>query len=152
MELVEIPLGQRSAWLQPLTELWEASVRASHHFLPEEEVETLAPFVGNVLDEIAILVLAVENGQALGFLGVQGEKAEMLFLHPLACGKGLGKALLLHGVQQFGVRFVDVNEQNPKALGFYEHLGFRVFARSPLDSEGRPYPLLHCCLENVHNF
>lgn len=143
MELVEIPLGQRSPWLKPLTELWEASVRASHHFLPEGEVESLLPFVANVLDEIPTLLLIVENGQSLGFLGIQGEKAEMLFVQPNSFGKGLGKTLLMHGVQHYGVRLVDVNEQNPNARAFYEHIGFKVFARSPLDSAGRPYPLLH---------
>ncbi len=38
---------------------------------------------------------------------------------------------------------VDVNEQNEQALGFYQHLGFSVIGRSPLDGQGKPYPLLH---------
>ena len=38
---------------------------------------------------------------------------------------------------------VDVNEQNVRAVGFYERLGFRQIGRSPLDSAGMPYPLLH---------
>jgi putative acetyltransferase len=36
-----------------------------------------------------------------------------------------------------------VNEQNPAAVGFYEALGFTVRGRSPVDGEGRPFPLLH---------
>ena len=38
---------------------------------------------------------------------------------------------------------VDVNEQNPAAVGFYEAVGFAVVGRSPLDDAGRPFPLLH---------
>lgn len=38
---------------------------------------------------------------------------------------------------------VDVNEQNPAVLHFYEALGFRVQGRSPVDGAGRPFPLLH---------
>jgi putative acetyltransferase len=38
---------------------------------------------------------------------------------------------------------VDVNEQNGAALGFYEALGFEVVDRSPVDEDGRPFPLLH---------
>jgi putative acetyltransferase len=38
---------------------------------------------------------------------------------------------------------VDVNEQNPAAVGFYEALGFVVVSRSPVDGDGRPFPLLH---------
>jgi putative acetyltransferase len=36
-----------------------------------------------------------------------------------------------------------VNEQNPAACGFYEHLGFVVVGRSEVDGTGRPFPLLH---------
>ncbi len=38
---------------------------------------------------------------------------------------------------------VDVNEQNPQAVGFYEHMGFRLVSKSELDGEGKPYPILH---------
>ncbi|WP_374755463.1 hypothetical protein [Runella slithyformis] len=41
------------------------------------------------------------------------------------------------------VQRVDVNEQNPQALGFYERMGFAVISRSALDGLGKPYPLLH---------
>jgi putative acetyltransferase len=36
-----------------------------------------------------------------------------------------------------------VNEQNRSALAFYEHLGFERTGRSPVDGQGRPYPLIH---------
>lgn len=42
-----------------------------------------------------------------------------------------------------GALAVDVNEQNEAALRFYVALGFAVVGRSPTDSGGRPFPLLH---------
>lgn len=36
-----------------------------------------------------------------------------------------------------------VNEQNPQAKGFYEHMGFRVYKRTDLDEQGNPCPLLY---------
>ena len=36
-----------------------------------------------------------------------------------------------------------VNEQNPQAVGFYEHLGFQTYKRTECDEEGNPYPLLY---------
>ena len=48
-----------------------------------------------------------------------------------------------------GIRHVDVNEQNPQALGFYRHLGFEQVGRSPLDGQGRPFPLLHLRLADA---
>lgn len=38
---------------------------------------------------------------------------------------------------------VTVNEQNPQAVGFYEHLGFQTYKRTGCDEEGNPYPLLY---------
>lgn len=38
---------------------------------------------------------------------------------------------------------VTVNEQNPQAVGFYEHLGFQTYKRTRCDEEGNPYPLIY---------
>ena len=47
------------------------------------------------------------------------------------------------GIQQYGVREVTVNEQNPQAVGFYAHLGFETWKRTDCDEKGGPYPLLY---------
>jgi hypothetical protein len=33
-----------------------------------------------------------------------------------------------------------------QALDFYQHIGFSVTGRSPVDGQGKPYPLLHMVL------
>lgn len=40
------------------------------------------------------------------------------------------------------VECVDVNEQNPSAIRFYERMGFKTFKRNECDSEGNPFPIL----------
>ena len=84
-----------------------------------------------------------QRGEILGFCGVHDGNIEMLFISPESRGTGIGALLVDDTVQNQGATKVDVNEQNGQALGFYEHLGFRVVGRSPLDGQGRPYPLLH---------
>ena len=79
----------------------------------------------------------------LGFIGIHDAKVEMLFVHDDARGKGVGKILLQFAIEQLGAQLVDVNEQNPKAVGFYQHMGFQVESRSPLDGMGKPFPILH---------
>ena len=55
----------------------------------------------------------------------------------------MGRALLEH-VRALHPRLtLDVNEQNPQALTFYERQDFKVVGRSALDGQGNPYPLLH---------
>lgn len=76
-------------------------------------------------------------------MGVQDRRLEMLFLDPAVRGRGIGRRLLEHGIECLGVAELTVNEQNPQAVGFYEHMGFSAYRRTELDEEGRPYPLLY---------
>ena len=46
-------------------------------------------------------------------------------------------------VKDYAVNALTVNEQNPQAVGFYEHMGFRVCKRSDVDAQGDPYPVLY---------
>lgn len=127
-----------------LLAIWEDAVRATHHFLDEDAIRSLRPLVGRALLGIETLVVAREaSGAPVGFMGIEKRKLEMLFLSPRAFGRGLGKWLLTVAVRRFDVILLDVNEQNPSALGFYVHLGFEVYARSGLDGQGNPFPILH---------
>lgn len=67
----------------------------------------------------------------------------MLFIAPQMRGRGIGKLLVNYAVEHQGVWKVDVNEQNEQAVGFYQKMGFSVVGRSPVDNQGKPYPLLH---------
>ena len=129
--------------MHQLLEVWERSVRATHLFLSADEVAEIKPYVPQALREISHLIVAWRaDGAPAGFLGVDGRKLEMLFLAPEERGKGLGRKLVQYGMERFDIREVTVNEQNPQARGFYEHMGFRVCQRSEYDEQGKPYPIL----------
>ncbi|MET1078672.1 MAG: GNAT family N-acetyltransferase [Pseudomonas sp.] len=132
--------------LPRLLEVWEAAVRASHDFLPDGEIELIRPLLASqYFPALELTCVRADSGQVLGFLGRAEHKVEMLFVDPVAQGQGVGRTLLRHAMEQ-GARGVDVNEQNPAALGFYLSQGFSVAGRSPRDGGGRPYPLLHLAL------
>lgn len=82
----------------------------------------------------------------MGFCGIHDGNIEMLFISPDARGKGVGALLAAYAIKSLGATKVDVNEQNEQALGFYLHIGFSVIGRSPIDGQGKPYPLLHMAL------
>lgn len=128
-----------------LTELWEAAVRASHGFLSEAEIQMFRPLVRDgYLPSAAWLRVARDDaGQLLGFVGVDADKVEMLFVAPACHGRGVGRALLQQAIDECGVRRVDVNEQNPGAVAFYTRMGFVLEGRSERDGLGLPFPLLH---------
>ncbi len=132
---------------QALIALWEASVRATHHFLQEADITTLKPLIlEHYFAAVDLVCARGEEGEIAGFCGVHDGNIEMLFIAPEARGSGVGRLLVAHAIQRQGARRVDVNEQNAQALGFYQHLGFGVTGRSPLDGQGKPYPLLHMAL------
>ncbi|QXV66488.1 acetyltransferase [Mucilaginibacter sp. 21P] len=125
-----------------LLDLWEASVRATHHFLAEGDVEFYRPLVATYLPLLKVYCAADDNG-INGFIAIGEEMIQALFVHPDARGKGIGKLLIDHAIVQLNIIKVDVNEQNQQALGFYERLGFRVIGRSEIDGAGKPYPILN---------
>ena len=87
------------------------------------------------------------NQQPIAFMGIEKNKLEMLFIKNSERRKGLGKQLLNYGIESYGINELAVNEQNPQAKGFYEHMGFKVYQRNELDDQGNPYPVLYMRLE-----
>ena len=130
--------------IEELTRVWEDSVRKTHLFLSENAIAEIKQFIPEALREVPHLVLSVNDAEdPIGFMGIQGRTIEMLFISPEERGKGLGKELVKYAVKAYATNLVTVNEQNPQALGFYEHLGFKVYKRTENDEQGRPYPLLY---------
>ena len=130
--------------LNRLLEVWEGSVRATHLFLSEGEIIRIREYVPQALKGIAHLLIAEnEAGLPVAFMGIENGALDMLFIAPEERAKGLGKRLLQHGMESYAVECLAVNEQNPQARGFYEHMGFRVYKRTNLDEQGNPYPLLY---------
>ena len=127
-----------------LVGIWERSVRATHLFLSDDEVAQIKKYVPQALRGVQHLIVAEdESGEPVAFMGTENGRLEMLFLSPTERGKGLGKRMLQYGIQNYDIREVTVNEQNPQAVGFYEHMGFKTYRRTDCDEQGNPYPLLY---------
>jgi putative acetyltransferase len=127
-----------------LVDIWLRSVRATHDFLTRQDIEHLHQLVKNgALNGLEIWVLCDETDKAVGFMGLSDAKVEALFLAPEVHRRGYGRQLLTHARELKGNLTVDVNEQNPAAVQFYEACGFVVEGRSPLDGSGLPFPILH---------
>jgi putative acetyltransferase len=124
-----------------IIELWERSVRATHHFLPEEYLQQIKTLMPSILPAVQLFILHDRN-QIAGFLGIAEKKIEMLFIHPDSRGKGIGRQLTEFAIHKLQANKVDVNVQNEHALGFYQRMGFVVTGRGETDGLGKPYPLL----------
>lgn len=143
MKLYEVSQREPQLICQ-LTTIWEDSVRASHLFLSEAEIQEIKAYVPQALTGVSRLLVAERApGQPVAFMGIEGPRLEMLFLSPAERGAGLGRQLLEYGIRHYHLQELTVNEQNPQAVGFYQHMGFETYRRTDCDEQGGPYPLLY---------
>lgn len=143
MKIIEV--GNRTSKLvEQLLLVWESSVRATHLFLSDVEIERIKIHVPQFLWAVPRLFLVEdEAGHPVAFMGLVDRSLEMLFVASEMRGRGIGKRLLQYGIDNYSIETLTVNEQNPQARGFYEHMGFQVYKRTEVDEQGDPYPLLY---------
>lgn len=128
-----------------LVDLWERSVRATHHFLTESDIAGLRPLVVEELASktTAWYVLTTGGDVPIGILGYAPGAIEGLFIDPDHLGRGAGTRLIAHAQELArGALTLEVNEQNEAAVGFYTAAGFSIVSRSAHDGAGRPFPVL----------
>lgn len=125
-----------------LLQIWRDSVTATHDFLGEVEIDGLEVDVRQWLATGPDILVSGDESGLWGFIGMDGAAVDALFVDPQAHRQGHGRALLAAVADRAPLR-LDVNEANPAAVAFYERMGFARTGRSPQDSAGRPYPVLH---------
>ena len=145
MYLKEIDYSLRNETLiDKLTIIWQKSVEATHLFLSPQDIKDILPQVVIGLKQIPILLVSfTDDDEPIGFAGIADDKLEMLFLSPDYFQQGIGYKMISTAIQDYQIKYVDVNKQNPKALKFYLRQGFTIFKHSPVDSDNRPFPILH---------
>jgi len=130
---------------QTLLHIWLQSVRATHTFVPENDIQSMMPEVRDYLASTGpeFWVACDDTGALMGFMGMSASAMESLFLAPEFHRRGIGRQLVRHASVLYGALTTAVNESNAAARAFYEACGFVVESRSEVDDQGRPYPLLH---------
>lgn len=122
--------------------IWESSVRATHNFLSDPEINNIKKYVPHALRRVSHLIVAYDENEPVAFMGINDLKLEMLFVAANQRGTGIGKALITYGINNLDINELSVNEQNPGARSFYEHMGFKAVERSEFDDQGNLYPIL----------
>ncbi len=134
--------------MEEILDTWESSVRSTHDFLSEEDIISIKPQVVEGAKYVSkLLCVRDEKGIIKAFMVIHDFKIEMLFVSNESRGFGIGKKLVEYAIEVLNANYVDVNEQNPQALGFYKHMGFQVLKKSDLDEQGNPFPIFHMKLK-----
>ncbi|TCK23239.1 GNAT family acetyltransferase [Ancylobacter aquaticus] len=131
-----------------MTGLW---VEAWQEALPEIDFEArrgwLCHRIGALIDEGAAIDLALAEGEGgvagalLGFVSVHPRTGyvDQLVVHPDHWGAGVASRLVAAAAAHSPRHLVlDVNEQNERAVRFYEKAGFTVVGHGVNPTSGRP--------------
>lgn len=130
-----------------LVQIWEESVLATHHFLPDDYRIYIKSILTTFFDSADMRCVCNQENEIVAFSGIEGNKMEMLFVDPKWFGKGIGKLLLEYAFNNQKVTEVDVNQQNVQAVKFYLKMGFTVKNRLETDGLGKPFPLLELSIK-----
>ena len=107
MKIVQIK-ERNTLLIQKLLDVWESSVKATHLFLSDDEINDIKQYVPQALREVPVLIVAEsKNGSPEGFMGIADKMLEMLFVSNECRGQGIGKQLLQYGIENYSI-----NEQN----------------------------------------
>jgi GNAT superfamily N-acetyltransferase len=140
-----------------LTEIAHAAKR--HWGYPEQWIESWRDILTMRPEFIAgnVAYAAIEEGRAVGFYLLTTESdglhLDRLWIAPPAMGRGIGRALFEHAIEQtrmLGHRTIQI-EADPNAEAFYERLGARRVGEAVTEIEGqrRVLPLLRYDLESA---
>ncbi|WP_089962421.1 acetyltransferase [Salipiger thiooxidans] len=129
--------------LPRVMEIWRRAVDATHHFLAPVDSSAIEAKLMELFPQLSLQLAVGADDTPQGFMFVHDGHLEALFIDPDQHGKGIGKAFISRAIAAHPELTTDVNEQNPEALAFYEHVGFVRTGTSSHDGQGRPYPLIH---------
>lgn len=125
-----------------ILEIWEKSVRHTHDFLDEEDIQFYKNVIPEYLENVD-LVLWKDEQRIIGFSGTSEEELVMLFLDPIFIGKQYGSEILMELIASESIKRIDVNTQNEHAKRFYLNHGFEIESEDAVDGFGKPYPITH---------
>jgi len=128
---------------QRVIEIWRGAVHATHDFLAPQDLAEIDSLVCDFLPKTPLWIAIDDTDETVGFMGMTENGIDALFIDRTRRGSGIGRLMIDYARSLHPVLTVDVNEQNAQAVGFCERMGFVRTGRSPVDGQGRPYPLIH---------
>ena len=122
-----------------LTEIWYAASRRAHPFLGEDRLLAHRRLVEEHYLPEAETWVSCLAGTPVGFLGLLEDHVGALFITPDQQGRGIGRALIAHGLALRGRLTLNVYAANGRSVEFYRGCGFVEVERHPTDQEGLPF-------------
>ena len=115
----------RPSDIEQIMRLWLEGNIETHSFISAEYWKSNAPLVREQLLEAGVYVYE-ENGSIQGFAGLQGNYLAGIFIEKSARSTGIGKQLLDHIKETHFPLFLNVYQENGRAIAFYQREGLII--------------------------
>lgn len=122
----------RKADINSVAEIWLDTNCKAHAFIPASYWESNFALVKEMLPQAEVYVYENDKG-IQGFLGLNGEYIEGIFVSEAAQSHGIGKCLLDYAKNRKPALCLNVYQKNVRAIRFYQREGFQI-QREGLDA------------------
>ena len=115
----------QKADLNKVAEIWLDTNLQAHYFIPAQYWKSNFESVKELLPQAEVYVY--ENGQKIqGFIGLNGEYIEGIFVSGEIQSQGIGKLLLNFVKDRRSKLSLNVYQKNTQAIHFYQREGFTI--------------------------
>ena len=109
-------------------DIWlHASIEA-HAFIEPEFWKAQVENMREIYIPASETKVVVNDGEIVGFYSLHGNTLAAVFIYPEFQGRGFGKALLSHALQQRDVLTLSVYKENTPGTQFYLSQGFVILS------------------------
>ena len=115
----------QKADINKVADIWLDTNLQAHHFIPAQYWKSNFESVKELLPQVEVYVY--ENGQKIqGFIGLNGEYIEGIFVSGEIQSQGIGKLLLNFVKDRRSKLSLNVYQKNTQAIHFYQREGFTI--------------------------
>ena len=115
----------RKADINKVADVWLDTNIKAHYFIPAQYWKSNFEFVKEMLPQAEVYVY--ENDKEIqGFIGLNDEYIEGIFVSDEMQSQGIGKILLNYAKDKKYKLFLNVYQKNTRAISFYQREGFEV--------------------------
>lgn len=105
--------------------IWLDTNIKAHYFIPAQYWKSNLELVKVLLLQATVYVYE-DNQKILGFIGINGEYIEGIFVSEAMQSQGIGKILLNYVKETRSKLLLNVYQKNAPAISFYQREGFKI--------------------------
>lgn len=115
----------RKTDIDKVADIWLATNLKAHSFIPAQYWKSNFELVKELLLQATAYVYE-DKQEIQGFVGLNDEYIEGIFVSNKIQSHGIGKALLNYAKNKRNKLFLNVYQKNVRAIAFYQREGFKI--------------------------